>query len=278
MRKVKKIIRRLILLLIVFGLFFACYYTYAISPSAYQFQETSFISNQISSQLNGFKIAYLSDINLTDQKSLERLQKIIKELNTYPFDMVIFGGDLYDEQVFETKEVANALKDIQCKYGKFAVLGERDENNDLEVTQVLNNGGFEVLNNESRSIYYKETTTSFQLIAYNDDYDFSQIKNDDQTLNIGIAHQPDTFTKAKEKIDLQLSGHSYGGSIYLPYFGALLPIDGAKTYNHGTYEEEQSTLIVSNGISGPSSFPYKLLCPNEISMIVLTTKSSETSS
>ena len=55
--------------------------------------------------------------------------------------MVIFGGDLYDDQVFKTDEVSQILKSIQCQYGKLAILGERDEKSSLEVTQVLNNGG-----------------------------------------------------------------------------------------------------------------------------------------
>lgn len=189
--------------------------------------------------------------------------------------MVIFGGDLYDEQVFKADEVSQILKKIQCQYGKLAVLGEHDEASSLEVTQVLNNGGFEVLSNETRPIYYKET--NFTLVAYDDEYDFSQFKTSQDKLILGISHQPDTFTQAKNVVDLQLSGHSYGGSVYLPYLGAMFPIEGAKTYNHGKYEEKNATLIVSNGLSGPSSFPYKVLCPNQVNFVVLTSKSNDTS-
>lgn len=65
----KKLIRRLILLLIVFGLCFLGYYVYAISPEDYEFHEQKYISSLVSSQLNGFKIAFISDVNLTDQDS-----------------------------------------------------------------------------------------------------------------------------------------------------------------------------------------------------------------
>lgn len=272
----KKLIRRLILLLIVFGLCFLGYYIYAVSPKAYEFHEQKYINSHISSQLNGFKIAFISDVNLTDQESLTRFQSIVNELNNYPFDMVIFGGDLYDEQVFKGDEVSKILKSIQCQYGKLAILGERDENSSLEVTQILNNGGFEVLSNETRSLYYKDT--SLTLVAYDDEYDFSKLKTSQDKFILGISHEPDTFTQAKDYVHLQLSGHSYGGSVYVPYFGSLFPIDGAKTYNHGTYEEKNATLIVSNGISGPASFPFKVLCPNQIQLIALNTKSNDTTS
>ena len=112
----KKLIRRLMILLIVFGLCFLGYYVYAVSPKDYEFHEQNYINSQISSQLNGLKIAFLSDINLTNQESITRFQEIVKELNNYPFDMVIFGGDLYDDQVFKTDEVSQRrfCKIIAC--------------------------------------------------------------------------------------------------------------------------------------------------------------------
>ena len=82
----------------------------------------------------------------------------------------------------------------------------------------------------------------------NDEINPDQLKASDKSIKIGIAHQPDTFIQASNTVDLQISGHSCGGSIYIPYFGPLLPIDGAKTYNHGQYEKKGATLLVSNGI------------------------------
>lgn len=271
MRKLK-LIRRLIILLIVFGLLFTVYYTYAISPNDYTFSTYNYVNKNIPSALNGFKIAYISDTNLTDKESVNRFKKMIDKLNNYPFDMVIFGGDLYDGPIAEAKEISTALKKIECKYGKFAILGEKDSSSSLEVTQILNDGGFEILENTVRTIYYKEAT--FLLLACNQDTDISTLKGNTKTIKVNITHQPDSFQNHKGKIDLQLSGHSYGGSIYIPYYGALLAPDNAKSYNHGVYEEDNSVMLVSNGFHGPASFPYKLLARNEINFITLNTSSN----
>lgn len=269
MKKIK-LLFRLILCLIVISLIGLGCYTYFISPSYYSFVKTNYEHKNVSSELNGFKIAYISDMNLNDKKSVERFQKAVNDLNDYPFDMIIFGGDLYDGSIFEAKEVSQTLKSISCKYGKFAILGEKDQDSSMEITQILQNGGFEVLHNEARTLYYKESI--FSLIACDQDYDISQLKTNDNTVKICITHQPDSFAQHKKYVDLQLSGHSYGGLIYIPLVGPLSPTSGAKTYNHGTYEESGSTLIVSNGFSGPASFPYKLFSNNQIHIITLKNK------
>lgn len=262
-----KLIRRLILLLIVLSLIVLASYTYLLSPTDYSIVKESYENKNITSKLNGFKIAYISDINLTDNDSLERLQNALSKLNENPFDMIVFGGDLYDGSVFKTKEVSAALKSITCKYGKFAILGDKDQSSSLEVTQVLNNGGFEVLENEARTLYYKDTTFTF--IACDENQDLSQYESDDESIKICVAHQPDSFIKNKKYVDLQLSSHCYGGLLYIPFVGPMTKIEGATTYNHGRYEESSSTLIVSNGFSGPKECPYKLLARNQIHIITL---------
>lgn len=267
-----KIIRRIIFIVAILCLIIIGSYTYFISPSDYGFENYNFVHKNIPSELNGFKIAYISDINLNDKNDLERLQKAIEELNEQPFDMIIFGGDLYDSKVFSTKEVSSALKSISCKYGKFAVLGDKDESASMEVTEVLNNGGFEVIDNEARTLYYKDA--SFTMIGCQKDTDISDFKINTKTITLLVTHQPDSFTQYQGKIDLQLSGHSYGGSLYIPFYGPLFPMEDAKTYNHSIYEESGSTLLVSNGFSGPSSLPYKLFARNQINFITLKTSST----
>ena len=267
--KLFKLIRRLILLLIVFTILLCFSYAYFLSPDDYTFKNHDYINSLLDSSLNGLKIAYISDINITDNNSIERLEKIIKELNEKPFDIILFGGDLYDQDVIETKKISSLLKNIDCEYGKFAILGEKDQNSKIEVTQVLNNGGFEVLNNEVRTLYYKNANLT--LVACDEKTNIKKLKIPKNNLSICLTHQPDNFIKNKEYIDLQLSGHSYGGSIYIPYLGALNTFEGAKTYNHGSYVENKSTLIISNGVSGPSSFPYKLFARNQINFITLKT-------
>ncbi|MCD8027464.1 MAG: hypothetical protein LUF02_02135 [Erysipelotrichaceae bacterium] len=273
--KIFKIIRRIIVLIIVLSLIVLCGFGFFVSPNEYTFKNIRFryVNENVGSDLNDFKIAFISDVNLNDDDSLERFSNIVDDLNEQDFDMVIFGGDLYEDSIFSDEEVAEVLKSINCKYGKLAILGDKDKNNTLEITIILNNGGFEVLSDTSRTIYYENAT--FTLLVYDDETDISLLDASSSTITIGIAHYPDTYTTAKDYVNLQLSGHSLGGSIYLPYFGALFSEEGCTTYNHGTYQTSNSALVVSNGVTGTSSFPFKLFAQNQILIVSLNTASSD---
>lgn len=269
-----KFFRRLILLLIVFGLFATGGYVYFYSSKDYHFSNYEYVNTNVGSKLNGFKIAYISDINIEENDdSVKRLKNIVKDLDDNPYDMVLFGGDLFDNAVYKSTEVAQILKDIDSNYGKFAILGDKDQEHSLEIQQILNDGGFEVLNNEERKIHYKDS--SFQLIACDEDTDITKFKDKTETIKICLTHQPDSFSTHQGNIDLQLSGHSFGGSIYIPYYGPLFETEGAKKYNHGEYIQSGSTLLVSNGLTPESAFPYKFLARNEINFITLKTTSSD---
>ena len=270
MRKAFRVIKRFTLCIIVLSLVLLGIYAYAFSPDDYSFYAKDYLFDTLSDELSGITIAYFSDLNLTDDASIEHFSEIVDEINEHPFDLIIFGGDLFDDTVFKAAEVASLLKNIECSYGKFALLGDKDQTSTTEVTQILNDGGFEVLKNEKRTIYYNNAT--FTLIADDEQFDITELELNQDEFTLCIAHTPDTFIQNKGKVTLQISGHSYGGSIYIPYLGALIKEEGAKTYNHGTYSEEGSTLVVSNGVSGPSSFPYKLFARNHIELITLKNK------
>lgn len=259
--------KRLIIILIVFSFIILSGYIFIYSPEAYRFKDYTYTSNKITKDLDTTTIACISDVHLKDTESLERFTSVIEDLNEYPVDLVFFLGDLYDDGVFSSKEVSAVLKTIQCQYGKFAVMGDKDLANESKVRTVLNTGGFEVLDNGSRPLYINGTKVN--LVVSSLDAKNEKIKLQDKTLTIAISHTPDTFTNLINKVDLQLSGHSMGGYIHFPIIGSLVKTEGAKTYTHGQYIEEKSTLIVSNGISAPASFPYKFGCKNEIIMIRL---------
>ncbi|MGB6421186.1 MAG: hypothetical protein WBF05_05045, partial [Anaerolineales bacterium] len=68
---------------------------------------------------------------------------------------------------------------------------------------------------------------------------------------------------------LQLSGHSHGGQVRIPGFGAcILPYLGKK-YDFGLYKVNDMWLYTNRGI-GNISVPFRYNCPPEITEFTLT--------
>jgi hypothetical protein len=267
------LLKKLVCVLLVLVILLSVVYTFVISPNDYTISSYEYTTTSIPSQFDHFKIAFFSDCHIRNEDDIERLDKIVSSLNEKTFDMVIFGGDLYDSDVIDSENVSKILKKIDCKYGKFAVLGEKDSTT-LEIESILNNGGFEVVNDASRTIYYNDKKIA--LLGLNEKK-ASEVKKDKSLFTIVINHKPDSYDNNYKDINLQLSGHSNGGHIYFPLLGSLVRSDGCQTYNHGVYSKSNSTLIVTNGIRGTSKMPYKFLARNEVKIITLTYKSKSSS-
>jgi predicted MPP superfamily phosphohydrolase len=90
-----------------------------------------------------------------------------------------------------------------------------------------------------------------------------------------LCHRPDTFDSAARKgIDLMLSGHTHGGQVRVPVFGALLPLpDLVGKYQAGLYSKGNSALYVSRGIGTESLAPaVRFCCRPEVAVIDIVGK------
>jgi predicted MPP superfamily phosphohydrolase len=92
-----------------------------------------------------------------------------------------------------------------------------------------------------------------------------------------LYHSPDLMPEAVELgIDLYLCGHTHGGQIRLPLFGALVTSsDFWKRYEMGRYEESNTTLYVSRGLGmeGLGAPRARFLAPPEIVLWTLSPSS-----
>jgi hypothetical protein len=74
------------------------------------------------------------------------------------------------------------------------------------------------------------------------------------------------------QIDLYLAGHTHGGQVRLPVWGAIITMSAyGKQYESGLYQLNPTTLYVSRGIGleGLSLPRVRFLCPPEMVLIEL---------
>ena len=89
-----------------------------------------------------------------------------------------------------------------------------------------------------------------------------------------LYHSPDLMPEAVELgVDLYLCGHTHGGQVRLPLFGALITSsDFWKRYEMGRYREDSTTLYVSRGLGmeGLGAPRARFLAPPEIILWTLS--------
>ncbi len=256
----------LVLVLLIAAL--GSYVVFVKDPTTLKVSTYDISDELLPDDFGDFKVCFFSDVCIEDDDDIQMLEETVDKINEGNYDLICFGGDLFYDDVYNSEEVQELLSQIEGKYGKFAVLGEKDLLTSSETISILELGGFEVLQDEAIPVYYKNS--AILLIGLESDIDVNTLINPNNQgyYKLVLVHQPDTFTASQAEdgsciIDLQLSGHSYGGYYYLPLIDISEKRSGATTYVRGKYTESESTIIVSNGVNNEPDHDTRLFCsPN----------------
>ena len=93
------------------------------------------------------------------------------------------------------------------------------------------------------------------------------IETPPDTRRILLTHYPVFVDKlGDETFDLILAGHSHGGQIRIPFWGALVKPYGVGKYDLGLYQTKAGPLYVNSGI-GTWYMPVRFNCRPEITVI-----------
>ncbi|MDB5096575.1 MAG: phosphodiesterase YaeI [Cyanobacteria bacterium RYN_339] len=93
-----------------------------------------------------------------------------------------------------------------------------------------------------------------------------------QGLRVFLYHTPDEIDLAPGLADVYLAGHTHGGQVRLPFYGAVVTMSVfGKQYEAGPYEVGGTRLYVNRGIGMEGHFPLKarFLCRPEVAVIDL---------
>ena len=238
-------------------------------------------------RLEGFTIALLSDFHYDPYCSVHPLKAAIGMVNGLRPDLIALTGDFVSVPLMSLNNRAGAsaaepcaqlLRQMKAPYGLWAITGNHDFYTDpARVTSALHNVGIRVLANESAPI--ELNGGRFWLAGVNDvlsgtanlDRSLERVPSGEAT--VLLAHEPDYADHVARRpvgqgVDLQLSGHSHGGQVRLPYMRPLYLPELAEKYVAGLYNIGPLTLYTSRGL-GTVILPVRLNCPPEITLITL---------
>lgn len=270
----KKLLIALAALLIVFAIIY--YDTVSISSTRYITRVENLSSSEIPPDMDDKTILFFSDLEYGTFMDENRLEKVISRINSQSNDVVIFGGDLFDEnaKIDESYQdiLVNALSSIDAPLGKFAVLGDNDTKDEETlklVENILFQSGFEILNN--RSIHISNySNESIQLVGLSDGIN-TELNAEEAYANVSvdaftitICHTPDSALQVPvDKTDYFLAGHSHGGQVYY-LFGSTYSPEKTESFFRGKQSvKDDFTIDITNGI-GTTGKDMRFLADAEI--------------
>ncbi len=226
----------------------------------------------------GYKIVQLSDIHARSGiMDSQQLEKVANLANRQQPDLIALTGDYITDRPEQAESMlANAFGHLKATDGVVAIMGnhDREEDNNIPIERAFSKGKVNFLNN---AVYSIDRHGKKLNIAGVDDVYFQRanlpltVAQLPQTgTNILLAHEPDfaDIATATNRFGLQLSGHSHGGQIVIPFLPRV-KAELAKKYTHGLYRVAGMQLYVSSGV-GTTGLPQaRLNCRPEISVIVL---------
>lgn len=255
-------------------------YTYAryFEPSFLEINKLKITHPKIPKSFDGFKIVQFSDTHLSEYFTIDRLKTIVGKINSLNPDVLFFTGDLMDEpnQYTQIKEIVPILEKLEAPFGKFAVYGNHDHGGygtDI-YRNVITMAGFTVLQNEVKNISMLDGNKISisgidDLMLGKPSYEGTLGNLNENTFNILLAHEPDAALKSKNyPVHLQLSGHSHGGQVQLPFYGPLITPPYATEYFEGMYDVGNMKLYVNRGL-GTTRLPFRFLSVPELTQITL---------
>lgn len=233
-------------------------------------------------RMDGFTIALLSDFHYDPQFSSHPLHACVPIVNGLQPDLIVFTGDFVSVPVIgdeakgalAAEPCARLLREMKAPHGSWAVLGNHDFNTDPQhVTHALESEGIHLLENESVAIEQDGVRIWLagvaDVLSKNADLDRTLRGVPGGEATVLLAHEPDfADVVSRFPVDLQLSGHSHGGQIRIPFLPPLYLPTMAKKYILGTYQIGGLPLYTSAGI-GTVGVPLRLNCPPEITLLTL---------
>ena len=233
-------------------------------------------TSKIPEEIGTLRIVQISDVHLGLIVREEKLRRIVKEVVMANPDILVSTGDLVDGQIDNLFKLAEILKEINPRYGKYAITGNHEFyaglDNALKFTE---KAGFKVLRGERLIL------AGLINIAGVDDpqgkaYGIYRGMPENELLSglsaekftLLLKHRPLVDKSALGLFDLQLSGHVHKGQIF-PFSiitGLYYPVQaGFADLLNG------SRLYVSRG-SGTWGPPIRFLSPPEVTVIDLVHK------
>ncbi len=230
------------------------------------------------------RLLHLSDLHVERLTRREaHLLELIKQAQP---DLIVITGDYlnlsYVDDPTARAEVRKVLAELNAPYGVYATLGSPTVDPRDTTPSLFDGLNIRLLRDEVAVLNF-EDGRALSLLGLDCDHDldadslvFKELIKlcPSNSMRVLLYHSPELMPLIQQyPIDLYLCGHTHGGQIRIPFYGAMITSSVlGKRYEMGPYVEQNTTLYISRGIGleGLSAPRMRLLCPPEIILFTLS--------
>ena len=275
--------------------FLAATYGFAAGRLRYTIERVNVPVANLPPELDGLRIAQLSDIHIGDYMPPLEIARAVDMANDLHPDISFVTGDFVSGEGDPLDVCITELSRLRAPLGVWGCNGNHEIYAGMEddAERLFREKGMRLLRASSAVI--EHNGARFNLLAV--DYQRDHMVSGDRTgpmlreieslvrrdmPNVLLSHNPNSFQRAADLgIELSLAGHTHGGQVKVeivdhsvtparlitPFVAGLyhLPMNGQATSGNGFHK---AALYVNRGL-GTFGFPVRLGVPPEITLLTL---------
>lgn len=226
---------------------------------------------------NGLKIVQISDIHSGSFRSSKPLENLVEKINKLHPDLILFSGDLVNNEAIEMLPHIQNFKKLKAQYGVYSILGNHDygdykqwsstaakEKNFNDLIDTHQKLGWTLLRNQHICLKHPTSEASVYLLGVENwskmarfgkhgDLKKTLMHVPEDSFKILMSHDPTHFEAEVEPhyphIHLTLSGHTHGFQFGVNQpFLKWSPVEYVYKYWAGLYGKNNQYLYVNTGM------------------------------
>lgn len=263
---------------------FGLAYTTQIEPFWPQFHEVPMPVKNLPAAFEGLRIAHLSDLHVSNSVPVSYIRAVIREVNRLQPDIAFVTGDLVTRHEGWIDEACDAVATLDVPtyvslgnhdYGQLSYKG-RIIDVAQEIQHRLTDAGQTVLRNTA--VPLRRGADRIWIMGLEDLWSgrfapaqsFATIDATSPAAPVlALSHNPDTAAALDTYgASWIFAGHTHGGQIRVPGYGALLLPVQNKRLQQGLHQFPKSQLYISRGIGFLAR--ARLFCRPELPIFTMT--------
>lgn len=233
----------------------------------------------------GTKVALLADVHHGPFVPLAYVRHVVEMTNALKPDIVALAGDYVTRHHSYIAPGIEELGKLEAVLGRFAVRGNHDNRsyhdhgNGTQDFRLLSRSALaeaKIPDLNNTGIWLERRGARLRICGVGDLWtDRQDVKSalgdaGDEDAVLLLSHNPDFVETIRDRrVGLVLSGHTHGGQIIVPGYGApIVPSRYGQKYLYGLVQGPSCQVFVTRGV-GTISPPVRFLCRPEVVLITL---------